>query len=68
MRHDVCQQRVFPQSISCGNQLGLSLTGDLLDGTRIRKGAVDSIIRDAGVSADPDMTRIVEKIARVMNG
>ncbi len=37
---------------------------DLLDGTQIRKGAVDSIIRDAGAGADADMTRIVEKIAR----
>ncbi|MDB5972748.1 MAG: potassium-transporting ATPase subunit [Hydrocarboniphaga sp.] len=37
---------------------------DLHDGTPIRKGAVDSVLRDSGVVASPETTRVVEKIAR----
>jgi K+-transporting ATPase ATPase B chain len=37
---------------------------DLDDGTPIRKGAVDTVLRDAGVAASAETTRIVEKIAR----
>ena len=37
---------------------------DLDDGTPIRKGAVDSVLRDSGVAASAETTRVVEKIAR----
>jgi K+-transporting ATPase ATPase B chain len=37
---------------------------DLHDGTALRKGAVETVLRDSGVAADADTTRIVEKIAR----
>ncbi len=37
---------------------------DLADGTELRKGAVDAVLRHADVGASPDLTRIVEGIAK----
>jgi len=37
---------------------------DLRDGTQLRKGAVQAVLKQSNVSADAEMLRIVEKIAR----